>query len=362
MSRRGGFAALVLLAVLVSAYVTAARRTTGPPLDPASTASDGARGVVELVDRFGADVTVLTGVPDASVDTALLLHDRFGRDAAEELEAWVRAGGTLVVADPGSPLTPAVTAAASGVVTGDCRLTPLAGVAELAVGDDGRRYAVPAGAAACFVDRGGALVVVRSLGGGEVVSVGGPAMFTNALLDERDNAVLAVSLLAPTADTRAAFLRSTAVGTGDEGLLDLIGDPVRAGLAQLVVAFVVLVLWRARRLGRPVTEAQLVAIDSSELTVAVGRLMERTGAAGRAAAVLRDRARRELSGPLGLPLDAPVEVVVSVLCRHTGLSREEATRAAASPVTTDEELVAVADLLTRIRQEVAHGRQQPTPV
>lgn len=362
MTRRAGFVALLLAAVLVGAYVTAARRTTGPPLDPGSTAPDGARGVVELVDRFGAGMTVLDGVPDGSVDTALVLRDRFDRESAAALQDWVRGGGTLVVADPSSALTPPVVAATSDVVRGDCLLPAFQEVHALDVGADGRHYDVPVTAAGCFGPGEGSVVVVETLGRGSVVSVGGPGVFTNELLDEEDNAVLAVSLLAPSADTRSAFLRTTAVGTGDDSLVDLVGDPVRAALAQLLVAFLVVALWRARRLGRPVREPQLVAIESSELTRAVGRLLERSGSAGRAAAVLRDRARRELSGPLGVPLDASQDVVVSVLAANTGLSADEVRRAVAAPVTTDEELVVVATLLARIRQEVTHGRQHPTPV
>lgn len=362
MTRRAGFVALLVAAVLVGAYVTAARRTTGPPLDPGSTAPDGARGVVELVDGFSAGMTVVDGVPDSSVDTALVLRDRLDRESAAALQDWVRGGGTLVVADPSSALTPPVVAAATDVVRGDCSLGVFQDVRALEVGPDGRRYDVPTAATGCFTSGDGAVVVVEPLGLGSVVAVGGPGLFTNELLDEEDNAVLAVSLLAPSADTRSAFLRTTAVGTGDDSLADLIGDPVRAALAQLLVAFVVVALWRARRLGRPVREPQLVAIESSELTLAVGRLLERNGSAGRAAAVLRDRARRELSGPLGLSLDASQDVVVSVLVARTDLSAEEVRRAVAAPVTTDEELVVVATLLARIRQEVTHGRQHPTPV
>jgi len=354
------FAALLILAVVVGAYLTAARRTEGPPLDPGSTAVDGARAVVELTRTF-ATMDVLDDVPDAGIDTALVLQDRFDRDAAEALQAWVRDGGTLVVADPGSALTPPVTGAATDEIAADCAVTDLPEIGRLDVGTS-RRYEVPAGAETCARSGADAFVVVEAVGAGRVVSIGGPALFTNGLLDEADNAVLATALLAPTPDTRSAFLRpALAVGSGDDGLVDLIGTPVRAALAQLLVAFALMALWRARRLGRPVPEPQPVQIEGAELTRAVGRMLTRAHRPDRAAAVLRDRARRDLSGRLGLPLDAPADLVVSVLAERTGLSPAEARRAAIDPVTTDDDLVAVATLLVRIREEIAHGRR-PTPV
>src|SRR5690606_27097626 len=83
--------------------------------------------------------------------------------------------------------------------------------------------------------------------------------------------------------------------------------------------------------GRPVAEPQQVRIESAELTDAVGRLLARSRRPGRAAAVLRDRARRDLSGPLGLPLDAPADVVVDALTPRTDLRPDEVRRATPAP-------------------------------
>ncbi|HSP03444.1 MAG TPA: DUF4350 domain-containing protein [Acidimicrobiales bacterium] len=364
MSRRIAFGALLVAAVLVGAYLTAARQTQGSPLDPSSTAPDGARAVVELVDAL-ATMDVLDEIPGDDVDAALVLQDRFDRDAQDALLDWVDAGGTLVVADVDSTTTPPVV----GTVTGPFEVTcagdvpaGLADVSRLEVAD-GFRVAVPAGAAgSCSPPGDGALVVVEDVGAGRVVSVAGPSTFTNRYLDEADNAVLAAALLAPDAGTRAAFLSpSLVVGTGDAGLVDLVDTPVRAALAQLVVAFLLAALWRARRLGRPVAEPQPVPIEASELTQAVGRVLARSDRPGPAAAALRDRARRDLSAPLGLPLDASAEAVVDALSRRTELSPAEARRAAIDPVTTDDDLVEVATLLTRIRKDTTHGRR-PTHV
>lgn len=359
MSRRLVFGALLVLAVLVGTYLSAARRTEGPPLDPGSTASDGARALVELLDRYG-EVEVLDAVPTGQHATAVVLRDRFDREAESRLRAWVRSGGTLVVADRGSTFLPRVVGELGGRAAVSCAVPGTAGVRSLDVGDGAVLDA--RGGRACRSDEGEPLVVEERVGGGRIVAIGGADPFTNDLLDEQDNAVLAVGLLAPEPGTRVAFLRpDLAVGTGDRGLVDLVGTPVRAALAQLAVAFAVVVLWRARRLGRPVPEPQQVRIESAELTAAVGLLLARSRHPGRAAAVLRDRARRDLSGPLGLPLDAPGPLVVDAIAARTTLDPTEAHQATLAPVTTDDDLVAVANLLARVREEITHGtsRRQP---
>ena len=359
MSRRALWILGLFAVVVVGAYVGAARRTAGPPLDPSSTAPDGAKAVVELVDRLGGSIGVIDGVPGADVDVALLLEDRYDRDEAQRLLSWVREGGTLVVADPVSLLSPPVDAAVLDDVEGSCPVEPLTQVRALDVGVSSS-YVVPSGATGCFDGRAsGSFVVVRPEGAGSVVSVGGPDVFTNELLDEADNAVLAAALLVD-GGRRAAFLRPALPGGGDRGLVDLIGTPVRAALAQLLVAFGIVVAWRARRLGRPIDEPQPVRIEGSELTRAVGRLLANNRRPERAAAILRDRARRDLSGPLGLPLDAVVDAVVATVAARTTLTEVEVHRAVAGPVRSDADLVEVAALLVRIREEITHDRSVAT--
>jgi hypothetical protein len=355
VTRRVALGGLLVLAVVVGAYLSAARRTEGPPLDPTSTAPDGARALVELLDRYG-DVDVRDRPPDRGQDTAVLLEDRFDREAEAALRSWVEAGGTLLVADPGSTLTPAMASSTPGLREVSCDDPALAAVRQLPMGGTGFALDVPDGATTCATPDGAAVVVVDGLGSGRIVSLGGPAPLTNRRLDEGDAAVLAVALLAPEAGTDVAFLQpELAVGSGDRSLTDLVGTPVRAALAQLGVAFCLVVLWRARRLGRPVAEPQPVQIESAELTAAVGRMLARSRQPGRAAAILRDRARRDLSGRLGLPLDAPADLVVDAITARTGLDPAEARRAATGPVTSDDDLVEVAALLVRIREEITHG-------
>lgn len=355
MNRRGLWIGAIFLVVIGAAYVGSSRQNPGPALDPSSTSPQGAKAVVELVRRLGGEMRIVEGVPDAGAAVALLLEDRLPREQADGLEGWIRRGGTLVVADPSSLFTPRVGGGVVDVQRGVCEVAGLGEVRELDVGVS-RRYVVPEQAETCFGSSNEeAFLVVERRGDGRVVSLGGPNVFTNALLDEVDNAVLAGALLSGEGRS-AVFVRPTLAGGGDRGLVDLIDTPVRAALAQLVVVFLVVALWRARRLGRPVTEPQPVQIQGSELTNAVGRLLQNNRRPDRAAAILRDHARRDLSSLLGLPLDAPSDVVESTITARTTLDEVEVRRAVSDPVTSDELLVEVAHLLSRIREELTHVR------
>lgn len=352
MNRRGLWIIAILLVVVATAYFGSSRQNPGPALDPDSTSPDGARALVALVGRLGGDIQVIEGVPQRDVDVALVLEDRLPRAQADDLERWVERGGTLVIADPSSLLTPRVGGGAVDEVAGSCSIAGLEDVETLDVGIS-RGYVVTEGADACFDTGDGEAFVVRRVSGeGTVVSLGGPDVFTNALLDEVDNAVLAGALLSGDG-RRAAFVRPVLAGGGDRGLVDLIETPARAAMAQLLVVFLVVVVWRSRRLGRPVTEPQPVGIQGSELTNAVGRLLRNNRRPDRAAAILRDHARRDLSAVLGLPLDAPADVVESTITARTGLEPSEVTRAVSAPVDSDDALVDVAHLLARIREELS---------
>ncbi|HVF33062.1 MAG TPA: DUF4350 domain-containing protein, partial [Acidimicrobiales bacterium] len=100
------FVVLVLGVVLLGA-VAADGRSEGEPLDPRSTEPLGARGLVLLLERAGADVRLAGGRPsDGAV--AVVLQDRLNEAETAGLEDWVADGGTLVVADPSSSLAPAL--------------------------------------------------------------------------------------------------------------------------------------------------------------------------------------------------------------------------------------------------------------
>src|SRR5690606_19421251 len=230
---------------------------------------------------------------------------------------WVRRGGTLVVTDPGSSLSPMVRAGGllpdtEPVEPGRCTIDALDGIGDVD-GGAAVRYEVPAGADACYGDAEAAYVVTQSFGAGEVVAVGGAAFVTNDKLAEHDNAVLALALLAPEPATAVRLVRAPP----------------------------------------PVASA------GSELVAPSWRLRSRTRAPSAAADAVREDLRRRLRARFGVGPHADHQALAAVVAARTGLP-EDAVRAALDdrPVTTDDELVAPAGAVAALDQEIgrASGR------
>ena len=342
MTRRVGFWVAILAALLLVAVALGPPARDGEPLDPRSTGPDGARGLVLVLEELGASVSIGERVPGDGTDVALVLTDRLRDDQHDRLLGWARLGGTLVVADPGSPLHQADRGFLGGAVVdegtigqGLCDLTPLAGAGEIEV-DGAAAFERDAGATGCYGDEELAAVVAVPTGRGVVVSIGAPSLLVNDRFDEASNAVVAAALLAPAPGTTVAIVERAVAGSGDDTLADLVPDRVLDALLQLAIAFCLYALWRARRLGRPVAEPQPVQIEGSELVVAVGNLLRRSKDPDRAAALLRRGLERQLAGRSGVDRDALTEV----------LER---------PVRSDAELLALARDIDRIRQEAIHA-------
>lgn len=354
------------LAVVALGLATGGRRSGGEPLDPRSTEPLGARALVLLLERFGADVEI--GGDAAGRDTtAVLLVDRLGDGPRRRLRQWVESGGTLVVTDPMSDFAPALAPGDAGLFsdeTGDdgdtlrprCELPALAKVSAIEV-PGAVPLRSPGGATGCFPVAGGSYLVARPLREGMVVALGGGGPFVNRQLDEADNAVLAVSLMAPTGDNRVVVLEPSVPGSGRDGLSDLISRRVKDGLWQLLVAFGLFAWWRARRLGRPVLEPQPVQLAGSELVGAVGNLLQQARRRDQAAAMLRAQLRRSLGERLGLAIDAPPEVMAEAAAARAGVPAAEVAAALApTPVPDDDSLVRLAQSVESLRKEVCHAR------
>ncbi len=358
---------LVLLgvAIIVVGALLARDPETGEPFDPGSAQPGGLRALVLVLRELGADVTAARGLPASRTATALLIEDELAEPARGELEDWVAQGGTLLVADRSSPLVPDVVGAAGiGIVEGaipadDCGLAALADVTSIR-GVGGNVFEVPDGATGCFEANDGALVVVEERGEGAIVSFGAPLALTNRWLGTADTALFAAAVLAPTGAEQVEILRPPLEGSaareGDTSLADLIPAGVKLALLQLLLAYVVLVAWRSRRLGRPVEEGSAVEIPGSQLTVAVGALLQRTGSRARAATLLRDETRRWCCERLGLPAVAPAEVVAATAAARSGASQERILAVLRGPEPPDDAaLTALASEIEGVRRAILAG-------
>ncbi|MGH3664793.1 MAG: DUF4350 domain-containing protein, partial [Egibacteraceae bacterium] len=328
---------------------------SGMRLDPASPGADGTRALVDVLGELGADVDVGDGLPEPDDDVALLLTDQLEDGPRSALTDWVRDGGTLVVADPRSSFAPAGVGTTSvGVFEATLQRScdqPALADARAVSAPSSTTYEAADGATGCFPRGEGHWLVAHPEGDGTVVALGGPGFLTNAQLGRADNAVLAAALLAPARNTRLVFLQPAPPGSGDQRLTDLIPARVKLAFAQLLIAFGVVVLWRVRRLGPPVSEDHPVQVPGSELVVAVGNLLQRTGGRGRATDVLRQDLRRDLAVRLGLPDGLRDEALAAAVAARSPVAAAEVLAVlTAPPPDGDAALVGFAQLVEDVRR------------
>ncbi|MEA2686084.1 MAG: hypothetical protein QOE93_1279 [Actinomycetota bacterium] len=356
---------LLVFGLLAVGFVAGPPRGDGPALDPSSTSPSGTKALVDTLRLLGADVSVQSEAPGPADTTALLLVDDLDDATRGAVAGWVAAGGTLVVTDVSSPLSPVVPVRGVELVfldpelRRDCNVPALADVDRIdAPGAILQEVPEGVGATGCFrLGNDEAWLVVVPAGDGTIVAIGGASFLVNSRLDDADNGVLATTLLAPTRSERVVVLRPPAPGEGDRGLLDLVDRRVELAVVQLAVAFVVLVVWRSRRLGRPVLEPQPVPLAGSELVVAVGELLQRAKGREQAASVLRDDLRRWLADRLGLPPATPADVVAgAVAARTPDVTADEVLAVlAGGPPGGEDDLVALAHAVESIRRRVRGG-------
>ena len=200
---------------------------------------------------------------------------------------------------------------------------------------------------------------------GRVIAVGGGLAFTNENLDEADNAVVAARLLldggslfwgeaGPGASTdrpTIAVLHDPVVAAGTRSLGDLIPAEAKWAAGQLLVAFVLYVLWRLPRFGRPVPESQPVELPASLLVRATGELHRRSGAHGQASATLRADLDRRLRRQLRASPELPTAELAGAAAATGTIGPDVVARAVAGPAAVDGQqlsaLVADVDAVNR---------------
>lgn len=408
-------AVVVVLAVVAALVWGVSRLGGGQPADTTvdrSREPGGLAALVLLLEAFGA--TVERGGVDrldeaaAQPDVVLLVPGtELEPVERDDLDRWVELGGRVVEVGEGAGYAGGLRPALENVVLAgsDCRVDGLADVATIEVRalDEVVEAPVLGGGVACFPPEDGApvpdrgYVVVAARGDGTVVELGGISPFTNALLDRADNAVLATSLLAPEPGSRVLLLEGagglpragggTSSGEGgvgggvggerpdqdlpdgvdgdDEdgggaedppGLDDHIPEGIRWGLVQLLVALVVYVAWRGRRVGAPVEEPAPVVVDGSQLVAAVGELLARTRSPERAGELLRTETARLLARRLGLPATTDPLALSAAAAARLGLDEARCRVVLAGPPPHDAEaLVALATQLDDLREEIRDG-------
>lgn len=356
--RLGVFVAIatVLLVVVVVVLVGPARTDEGWYLDPESAQPGGTKALVLLLEGLGAQVEVVEELPLGDHDVALVLEDSLDVASLDSLESWVAEGGTLVVAAPSSSLNPfpaTVKAEPEAPRARNCSVAAFSD-AETMTGTFEELRADGA-SVACFGDASEGQVVIGPMGKGVIVAIGGPEPFTNEHIGDEDNAVLAAALLAPRQGMKVAFIGAARVGEGGRTISELLGERMHRAFLQVALGFVVHVLWRARRLGAPLSEPQAVELPASELVRSMGRLLRRGQTRAQVGRLLNDDIRRRLAHRLNLDPGLSAQELAVIAASRTGLAVERFRAVLIpTPLDTDRDLVALGVAIEQIDQEVAH--------
>ena len=329
-------------------------------LDPDSTEASGTKALRLILEELGAEVDVVSDPPFGEFDTMLVMLDNLGAETTQEVADHVNQGGVLVVTDFGGPLTPGLRpsgVAGSGLAAPTlqrgCEIAALADIDEIRI-TSAPLFEPPNTGTGCYRIDDHAWLITRPRGDGLLVTTGGREWLTNRGIADGDNAVLAAALLAPADGTRVGIVRPDlalpTVGRRTT-LTDLMPASVKLALGQLLVAFGLVVLWRARRMGAPMREPQPVRLPASELVLAVGNLFQRTAARDRAAGLLRSELRSLLTRRLGTPPD-DAALPETLADRAAMDAAHVADVLHGPPPQTDQDLILLAQRAESIRESL----------
>lgn len=355
-------AAIGLLIVVVAVATTAfTDRTTRESLDPSSVSEYGSRAVARLLRAEGVDVQVArvaADVRDAGADTTVLVPFP-ERLATTQLDAIRRSGADVVLVAPDQEVLTAL----SPRVTVTARLDEVdarppacglpAAVAAGAVDLGGVLYRAD-GAAACYPAEGGNALVQLVDAGRTTTVIGSPDILVNYSLAQEGNASLALALLG--AKPRLLWFLPVPEGP-PAGQERSFGELVPAGwkwaAAQLAIAGVLAMLWRARRLGPVVAEPLPVVVRGAEAVEGRARLYRRAGAREHAAQVLRRAAAARMAPLLGLPDPPDPTALTTAVADRTGRQGADVEALLYGPAPVDDAgLITLADTLDGIEAEV----------
>ncbi|TYK53470.1 DUF4350 domain-containing protein [Actinomadura decatromicini] len=370
-SARGVVAALLAM-VVVAVILAALRPSTSPDaLDPTSPKPDGSRALVEILRQHGTQVTVARHANDA-VDQArpdtVIVVTRTERLTNEDLVLLSNVQANLLLVTPTSfalaDLAPRVREDVPGPTEADapgCSLqaATLAGAVTL---HEAMTYEVTGPGTQCYGTKyGGARLVQVQNGANTVTVLGSKGPLTNRRLTEEGNAALSMNLAAGSGSSVVWLipdLPKTGSGAGQKSLGDLLPFGTKLFFLELIVAVLLVALWRARRLGPVVAEALPVVVRSAETVEGRARLYRAGHARDRASDALRSGARERLVPLLGLPRShaqdpSAAQEIVTAVARRTPYDEPYVGAALYGPQPVDDAgLIALSDVLDDLERQV----------
>ena len=361
--------AVVVLAVLLAGVALAVAGGGGRSglLDPRAVDPSGSRAVAQVLRDQGVQVqlvTTNTGLRDLARADDTVLVTFPDRLIGEQARAVRDTGADLVVVAASLPeqFAPGVQVSEDAALEERqpaCRL-PVAeragsadtgGIAYEALPDSGGQGQQVTG---CYARGGQASVLQVAAAGRTVTFLGNPQPLTNDRFDDLGNAALTLGLLGQN-ERLLWYLPSLGdLPAGEtETFYGLVPDGIWWGLGQAAIAVLLLMLWRARRLGPVVAEPLPVVVRAAETVEGRARLYRRAGARGKAADSLRAGALRRLVPLLGLPRRAePPAVVDAVTGRTRRTGAEIAALLYGAAPADDAALVRLAGDLDALDREI----------
>jgi hypothetical protein len=352
---------LLVLAVIagVDAYLNSPR--PGPRMDPASTGSDGAHALVDLLRGAGVNVVVANKIADvehAARPDALVLvaQSEYLTDAL--LDRLDNVHSDLLLVEPTArtreALLPGVRVSrVKGFdLDPNCTLREAVrsgpvqfGASNTYESEDGRAMT------SCY---DGALIRFRN-DGRTITAVGSTDFMTNGGLLQAGNAALAMNL-AGDRPRLIWYAPHTVEGESPPKatLLQLLPPKALWLVGQLALVVLLVAVWKGRRPGPLVAEELPVVVRASETVEGRGRLYRSRRARDRAAAALRAATLARLLPRLGLAAGAAPTAVVTAASGRIGADPAFVSyHLFGPPPTTDNDLLQLARALDEIERQVA---------
>jgi hypothetical protein len=354
-------AAVVL--VLGAIIVALGSGKSGTALDPRSYTPSGSHAISFLLGKRGVHVFTDTDLGaddfDTSVTTLVVVSPQYL--SSDELATIKSTPVDLVIVGAGLDEIqalgmPLATQPDDGgkLRQPSCSLpaATVAGSAQL----QGDGYTVPSGGQGCYPDGDGFALVTFEKSGHRVTLLSDGTPLMNSSLAKDGNAALALGLLDAHPDVvwlvPPAISPASSAG-GSASVQSLLPSRLKLAFLQLVIAVIVIAIWRGRRLGRLVPEDLPVVVRQSETVRGRSRLYRRSRSLDTAADALREGTRDRLGHRLGLghrPLPAALVQAVAARARQPA-AQVEVLLYGSTPA-DDLTLVTLAQALTALEQEV----------
>ncbi|MGO2046004.1 MAG: DUF4350 domain-containing protein [Brachybacterium tyrofermentans] len=361
------------MAVLAAVLASVARGVyRDGPLEPDAPTEQGSKATVQVLTDLGVDVQTDRHTDDAveALDagrTVLVTapSDLSGQQLTALAEAQEDDGGQLVLVQPDFVTLSYFTSAISptGSLRTEADLTAGPGCGDLAhgarqvhvPGAEGLRgsssvYRTADGAEGCFDSGDGSLVAAED----GIIVLGSADLLTNAGISEAENSALVLNVLGESGElTWYVPSAGDPMGSSGQSLVGYLPDWAGPVALWILAVGVIAMVALGRRFGPVVVEPLPVTVRPQELVLGRARLLQRSDARDAAATSLRSATSTRLADRLGLRHESALDGLLAALAPHTDRSPEQLrTLLGPTPVTTDEDLVRLAQDLDRLEKEI----------